>query len=64
MLTSAVVSFVSCLDACLEAVGVRPSLQRDRVIVKRGNTYCDAIFSPDLSQIGLMIQKNSIATPR
>jgi hypothetical protein len=27
MLTSDFVSFVSCLDACLDAVGVRPSLQ-------------------------------------
>jgi hypothetical protein len=26
MLTSAIVSFVSCLDACLDAVGVRPPL--------------------------------------
>jgi hypothetical protein len=24
MVTSAIVSFVSCLDACLDAVGVRP----------------------------------------
>jgi hypothetical protein len=27
MLTSAFVSFVSCLDACLDAVGVRPPLE-------------------------------------
>jgi hypothetical protein len=26
MLTSAFVSFVSCLDACFDAVGVRPPL--------------------------------------
>jgi hypothetical protein len=26
MLTSAFVSFVSCLDACLDAVGVQPPL--------------------------------------
>jgi hypothetical protein len=30
MLTSAFVSFVSCLDACLDAVGVRPPLHRIR----------------------------------
>jgi hypothetical protein len=33
MLTSAFVSFVSCLDACLDAVGVRPPLQWSTTVV-------------------------------
>jgi hypothetical protein len=33
MLTSTFVSFVSCLDACLEAVGVRPPLDRAATVI-------------------------------
>jgi hypothetical protein len=37
MLTSAFVSFVSCLDACLDAVGVRPPLDCSKTGIVRSN---------------------------
>jgi hypothetical protein len=33
MLASAFVSFVSCLDACLDAVGVRPPVDRVATVI-------------------------------
>jgi hypothetical protein len=33
MLMSAFISFVSCLDACLDAVGVRPPLDRAATVI-------------------------------
>jgi hypothetical protein len=49
MLTSALVCFVSCLDACLDAVGVRPPLDRAATVI--GGAYLKAAITKLLSNM-------------